>query len=207
VLVDAGITSRDNAQCVLNAHKHYLFALKENHRGLFQKAQALLSQAVSLETTRERYRGKSIVRHLYCAPSIQGLAYPGLTQLIKIVQETFRESKLESVEERIFLTSIPEHKLASLKLMNLIRLHWGIENGPNWTMDMYFKEDTHCPCKKNYGPLVLSFLTVMAYNLTSIIRKTLSTASKTAISWHRSMEQIYHFFILSQVESFHPYTV
>jgi len=49
------------------------------------------------------------------------------------------------------------------KLAQAIRLHWGIENGLHWTMDVTFNEDT-CRVRTGHAPQNLSLLRRIALN-------------------------------------------
>jgi len=49
------------------------------------------------------------------------------------------------------------------KLGQAIRLHWGIENGLHWTLDVTFKEDD-CRVRTGHAPQNLAILRRIALN-------------------------------------------
>lgn len=171
VTTDAGFTSIRNALMILAMDKHYLFAVKKNQRALLKRAIAALAPVTdSIEET-ETYNGYTIVRHFRRARGTADEPFPGAVQVLHIHQiKTKRSTGEVSEEDRYYVTSIPWDHMSPERLMKLIRLHWGIENNANWTCDVIFEEDTHFPCRNGYGPHLLSYLLILAYNLVSIFR-------------------------------------
>ena len=63
--------------------------------------------------------------------------FPDARQLVWVRQSRQRDGGLPKVETRLFIiTSILGRQLSAEQMLTLVRLHWGIENGPNWTADM-----------------------------------------------------------------------
>jgi hypothetical protein len=199
VTADAGITSRHNADVVLEAGKHYLFALKENHRRLYARARAMLEGTPVVARTEERAQGHWVTRELQRASVTQGYRFPGAAQ-VWLVTET-REPKAGEVKvgHRVYVTSIPEGELSDARMLKLVRLHWGIENGPNWTTDILFREDEHSPCKQGFGVAVMSWLNLLAYNLVSVFRAHLPKTRATPPPWGRVGELVYQALFLNDI--------
>ena len=63
-------------------------------------------------------------------------------------------------EVQFYLTSL---ECNAHKLGQAIRLHWGIENGLHWTLDVTFKEDA-CPVRTGHAPHNLALLRRIALN-------------------------------------------
>ena len=117
--------------------------------------------------------------------------FPGARQLVWVRQKRQREGGLPRVETRLFITSVERQRLSAERMLALVRLHWGIENGPNWTADMVLEEDTASPCLRGKAPLVLSWLRMLAYNLVALVRAQLPGRDGRPQSFARTMELLY----------------
>ena len=101
----------------------------------------------------------------------ESVSFPGAKQFIQIHQTKINRKTGEVTEQdHYFVTSIPFEEMSAKRLVKLVRLHWGIENNANWTCDVIFEEDSHFPCRKGYGPSLMSWLLILAYNIISILR-------------------------------------
>lgn len=191
VTVDAGMTSAANARVVREGGKHYLMALKENFHRLHDKAWVLLAVAPVKVRTRERVKGEWVERELRVVDMPAEEDFPGARQLVWVRQQRTRDGGLPKVETRLFLTSIPSGKLSPEQMLTLVRRHWGIENGPNWTADVVLEEDSASPSLRGKAPLVLSWLRVLAYNVLALVRTHLPARDKRPPSFQRTMEVLY----------------
>jgi hypothetical protein len=191
VTTDAGMTSAANARLVRDRGKHYLMALKGNFHRLYTKAWVWLAAAPVKVRTRERVRGEWVERELRVVDLPPGEDFPEARQLVWIRQRRTRDGGVPKVETRLFLTSIPKRRLSPEQLLALVRLHWGIENGPNWTADVVLEEDTASPCLRGKAPLVLSWLRLLAYNLLALLRTHLPARDNRPASFARTMEVLY----------------
>lgn len=63
-------------------------------------------------------------------------------------------------EVQFYLSSLESH---AHQLGRAIRLHWGVENGLHWTMDVTFKEDD-CRIRTGHAPHNLALLRRIALN-------------------------------------------
>jgi hypothetical protein len=171
VTADAAYTSAANAVLVRALDKLYLFALKGNQKALLKTAQSALRDTAWELTETELYNGYSVVRQLRRVPVAASVAFPHAAQFVHVHQiKTHRTNGAVTVEDRYWVSSIPVEELSAPRWLKLVRLHWGIEDGANWTCDVIFDEDTHFPCRQGYGPSLMSWLLVLAYNLVSILR-------------------------------------
>lgn len=191
VTVDAGMTSAANARVVRQAGKHYLMALKENFHRLHDKAWVALAVAPVKGRVRERVKGEWVERELRVVDMPAEEEFPGARQWVWVRQQRTRDGGLPKVETRLFLTSIPSGQLSPERMLTLVRRHWGIENGPNWTADVVLEEDTASPSLRGKAPLVLSWLRVLAYNLLTLVRTHLPARDGRPQSFARTMEVLY----------------
>jgi hypothetical protein len=191
VTVDAGMTSAANARVVREAGKHYLMALKENFHRLHDKAWVALAAAPVKVRVRERARGEWVERELRVVDMPPEEDFPDARQWVWVRQRRTREGGLPKVETRLFLTSIPSGQLSPERMLTLVRRHWEIENGPNWTADVVLEEDTASPSRRGKAPLVLSWLRLLAYNVLALVRTHLPARDKRPASFARTREVLY----------------
>jgi predicted transposase YbfD/YdcC len=189
---DAGLTSDENAQAVVSAGKHYLFALKGNHRWLYDLAIGALREAPVVAQHSERYRGQLVVRQL-CRTTVPAqVGFAGARQFVCVTTTRIDNRGRKRTRSRFFVTSVPDDELSPQRLLTLVRLHWGIENGPNWTADVVLSEDTHWPCKTGHGVVTMSWLNLIAYNLVAVFRSRLPRVDQRRPSWTSVLRAVYH---------------
>ena len=51
-----------------------------------------------------------------------------------------------------------------------MRLHWAVENGCHWTLDLVLGEDDHPWCTKGKAIRMLSWVRLLAYNVLRFLR-------------------------------------
>lgn len=196
VCADAGMTSRANAQACLELGKHYLFALKQNQHRLYALAQAALTDAPCLASSQERAHGMTVRRELRrAALAADAARFPGVTYVLSVTSMCTPDAGPTLREERLFLTSADAALLDDTRALRLVRLHWRIENGPNWTADVVLDEDTRSVCQRASAPLVLSWLRLMAYNALACARACAALKDRLPQSWRRTQELLHQAFL------------
>jgi predicted transposase YbfD/YdcC len=188
---DAGLVSASNAQLVIDHNKCYLYQIKGNFGVLYPHASALLTNASIITSTTDLFQGDVVVREIRRVSVPDDVTFPGATQFIAVRQIRTNADGTRKCEDRVYITSIPWRELSPKKLLNLVRLHWRIENGANWTADMIFEEDSRRPCNQGFGPNVVSWLLVLAYNLITTFRAHLPKKDRLPQSWERVRELFY----------------
>ncbi len=174
VTLDAGMTSKANADHVHAAQKGYVMALKDNQPELMAEARrlsrSLLRKPPCAETS-ERYRGKTVHRRLYRSAEIAGYhGWQHLRQLWLVEQDTVDDNGAHQKEQRFFLTNLHRGRLNSAQILTLIRLHWRIEDDCFWSLDMQWHEDALPWCTVGPAVEVLGLMRMMAYNLVQLAR-------------------------------------
>ncbi len=192
VIADAAMLSYDNCAQVVKRNKYYLFAMKGTNTTRFKIAQRALKDQPVAASTSEKYKGRTVLRELRFIPCPDDVILPDATELWSVTRTWFRQDgTVEATEVRLFVTSIPQNeRLTERERLYLVRLHWGIENNANWTLDVVFEEDTHCLCSKGSGPFVLSWLLLLAFNLVAILRARLPKEDRKPVQWHRVRKMI-----------------
>ena len=191
VTFDAGITSALNSEVIRAAGKHYMCAIKRNSRTLFAQAQTLLEHASIVAVTEERAHGKQVRRELRRVSAPPDSKMAELTELWSVRHISTDHAGKSLSEDRAFAVSIPVGELTDVQKLALVRLHWGIENGANWTADMVLNEDTQMPCRAGNAVLVMGWLHLLAYNLLSVFRAHLPQQDRRPSSWKRATELLY----------------
>ncbi|MBU1210088.1 MAG: ISAs1 family transposase [Alphaproteobacteria bacterium] len=86
--------------------------------------------------------------------------WPGLKTIIMIESRREFSGKTER-EFRFYISSCDTN---AQRLCEVVRAHWGIENGLHWVMDMVFRDD-ECRIRKDHAPANFATVKHMASNL------------------------------------------
>jgi hypothetical protein len=188
ITADANFASRSAAELIIGGKRDYLFAIKENRARAFAAAAGALAKASVVERSDERAHGQRVIRELRRAPVPDDFdGFPGAREFWSVKQIRHNPSGSQECEERFFVASLGQGALSDSERLRLVRLHWQIENGPNWTLDMVLDEDEASPCKTGHGVAVVSWLRLLAYNLLSVFRAHLPKESRNK-SWRRAAD-------------------
>ncbi len=170
VTMDAGMTSAENARVLTANGMRYAMALKGTQPALLTETERLcgwgshkqVGHVCDAATPWERYRGNRGRRESFRSKEIQG--WPGWSsarQVWRVKQTTEKPNGDVEVENRYFVTSLPWERLTGQQILRLVRLHWGVENGCPWTMDMVLGKDTRSWCTKGKKGKALRMLSWM----------------------------------------------
>lgn len=80
--------------------------------------------------------------------------WPGLAQGMEITRERTEKGKT-TVEVVYAMTSLPPEEADAKRLSDLVREHWGIENGLHYVRDVTLGEDA-CRVRRGSAPQVLA---------------------------------------------------
>lgn len=191
---DAGLMCRENATVIRGLGKHYVFTLKGNQQRLFGIAEAWFAGASSAARVRteERRNGTTITRTLHTLTvSDAHLGVYGAQELWRIQQDVVGDNGKRGCEVRFFISSLPPRQLAPTEKLQLVRLHWGIENNRHWTLDAIFEEDDRQPCQISRRSVeVVCWLRALAYNLVATLRAGAKQKDRRAQPWRRTMQRL-----------------
>ena len=97
------------------------------------------------------------IRQIIVTTALQGyLDWPGAKQVFELERVRILKDKTEA--ESVFgITSLGPDEAAAKRLMELVRGHWGIENGLHWVRDETLGED-RCRVRTGSSPQVLAGL-------------------------------------------------
>lgn len=179
--MDAGMTSAENARMLTEHGLRYVMAVKENQPGLLEEAHRLCGwgshkqkgHVCEANTGWEKFKGNWIRRELFRSKEISGWSnWPSVRQVWRIKQTTKNDDgEVVHVENRYFVTSLPWDRLSGREILHSVRLHWGVENGCHWTLDVVLKQDSRPWCTQGKALRMLSWLRLLAYNTLQFLRR------------------------------------
>lgn len=200
VTLDAGMTSAENARVITASEMRYVMALKDSQPTLLAEAKRLCGWGEHKQggfvcdaaTEPERYRGKTVRRQLYRSNDIKGWpCWESARQVWRVKQTSTHDDGRVDVENRYFVTSLPVDRLTGREILQLVRLHWAVENGLHWTTDVVMGEDARPWCTKGRALRMLSWLRLLAYNTLRFLRdRYLRSANNRAMPWDELRRRI-----------------
>ncbi len=174
ITIDAMGTQTAIAAQIHHVRADYVLALKANHPTLYQQVETWFKQAqsqdflgieLSYDEQVEKGHHRIEKRQIWCVPVSQipllhkQEDWAGLQCVVMVMRVRHLWNKTTH-EVQFYLTSLESD---AHKLGQAIRLHWGIENGVHWTMDVTFKEDD-CRVRTGHAPQNLAILRRIALN-------------------------------------------
>lgn len=144
ITIDAIGTQKEIVQIIKEKKGHYLLAVKNNQKTLYQAILAFFADQNNLKNIEkhEEYdkgHGRIEKRTCYATDSVRwfdGDGWIGLKSIVMMQSErTIKGQK--TVCNRYFITDLPSH---TKNLSKAIRSHWSIES-MHWVLDMIFGED------------------------------------------------------------------
>jgi predicted transposase YbfD/YdcC len=194
VTADAMGCQKTIAKEIVDQGGDYLLQVKDNHPSLHEQLQLLFAEGMRQDCLGIRHEfteevgaghGRIETRRLWTTQEVDWYAeasqWKGLARFICV--EAVREVEAKrSVARRYYLSS--RRHATPESLLQIIRGHWGIENGLHWCLDVSFNEDSS-RIRKGHAAENFSRLRRLALNL---LRKdkTFKVGLKTkakACSW------------------------
>ncbi|NOY91193.1 MAG: ISAs1 family transposase [Deltaproteobacteria bacterium] len=199
ITYDAGATSKANAQHVIDAGKHYVFALKKPQQELWNEYVPQLESReiheADAETVDTVSSNKTVTRRLFlCAAPDGSPAWEHLRTVLRVeatVEDA--EGNETSCESRYFLSSLPTGALTLQQWLRLIRAHWGVENNAHHALDVQFNEDDHLFVPTHVGAsLCLVVLRRVVLSLFALFRKvSLKSDKNRGMPWRELLDWAY----------------
>jgi predicted transposase YbfD/YdcC len=149
----------------------YVLALKGNQGTLHDDVRTFLDDPatpVACPTETDAGHGRIEIRHARVSRDVAWLqehhAWPGLGALGRVVARREVVGGKTAVETRYYLLSTA---LSPDRFNQVVRMHWGIENGLPWVLDVVLNEDG-ARNRKDHGPENLALLRRLALNLAKL---------------------------------------
>lgn len=195
IIYDAGACSKENGQLVEDAHRAYLFALKDNQPELAREAHRQLGNLgpKQAEATFSEARGKDIIhRRIWRTKEMAGWhGWTHLRTVIRIEQERVTERGERIVEQRYFVSSLRLERLTAEQWLRVVRCHWGVENENHWVYDAILQEDARPWIRQPQGMLVVMALRRLAFNILVIFRNVHQRSEqRRATPWRCLIDEV-----------------
>ena len=174
VTIDAMGCQKDIASKVIDKEAHYVLALKDNQRKLYEAVQALFAKVQqgslaphTYHKTEEKSHGRQEIRECWTIsdPNVIAAlpnfsAWKGLQTVAMVRAKQQRGDKIRT-DDRFYISSLPGE---AEKILQAVRTHWNIENSLHWVLDIAFAED-ECRIRKEHGAQNFAVLRHLALNL------------------------------------------
>lgn len=167
---DAMHAQRKLSVQIVKAQGDYLWTAKDNQSELHDEIATLFQPPrprpgtsaphMDFRTARtvEKGHGRLEIRTITTSSELSGYStWPELSQVFKV--ESQRTDALGQVQQevRYGVTSLPEACATPKRLLQLVRSHWGIENGLHYRRDATMRED-HSQLRMGHAPRLLATL-------------------------------------------------
>jgi predicted transposase YbfD/YdcC len=151
VTIDAMGCQTAIAKKIVEKGGDYVLALKGNQGYLSDEVENYFNQAEGVDFdgvlcdaigSQDQAHGRSERREVYITEDIDWLPqkdeWQNLKTIIMVKSERKLSSQSVSMERRYYISTLP---CDALRVANVIRGHWGIENQAHWILDVAFRED------------------------------------------------------------------
>ncbi len=203
VTYDAGGFSRANADAVVAAGKHYLFALKDEHRAMCKLAVELLAVENVIARTEDMLdNNTTVVRSLRLLRADPSWSYgdgktpeqsvwPHAKAFLAVEYVKVQRGAIVERDERMFVSSYDPTRLTPPQWLLLVRSHWGVESSHH-TLDTAFAEDDRPWIEADpQGMLAVLLLRRIAYTLLALYRSvTLRSDEGRATRWKALLQSV-----------------
>ena len=169
VTLDAMGCQRAVAAQIRQQKGHYLLALKQNHKTLFQDVADAFARSPTPGVAQpwEYARSRFEQRQVWCLPAAQVLgpeqlaAWSGRQTVVKVAACRTEKGQTQR-QTRYYLSD--ESEINPLYYGKLAQGHWSIENHLHWHLDVTFRED-ECRVRTGFGPENLATLRKIALQI------------------------------------------
>jgi predicted transposase YbfD/YdcC len=155
------------AAAVIETGAHYALKLKANYAALLKCAEAAFEAAdkkgkLAFHEEREfahdrhEWRSASVVKRPADAPDFPGLAAFGRIE----AERQAGKGKLTKTVSYVALSK----RLTPIRMLEVARTHWCVENQQHWPLDVIFREDD-ARTRKDYGPQNLAVIRRIAIDI------------------------------------------
>jgi predicted transposase YbfD/YdcC len=149
VTMDALLTQRKVAKDILDGGGDYVMIVKDNQHKLLDEVKTVFHGPCShlleksSDETLDVGHGRIEERHLTVSGELSGYSdWPGLDQVFQLTRTTTFKKTGKVRKETVYgITSLTSEEAGALRLLELIRCHWHIENKSHWVRDVVFGED------------------------------------------------------------------
>lgn len=168
---DAMHAQKELSAQIVEAGGDYVWSVKDNQSQLRQDIETLFEPEKTVKgfsaATRDFRKGETIEkshgrlehRTLMASTELNGyLNWPGVKQVFKLERHFVRMADGRVTDETVYgITSLTARQADPQRLLELIRSHWGIENGLHYRRDETLREDW-CHLKPGQAPHAMAVI-------------------------------------------------
>lgn len=194
---DAMFAQRGLSEVVVEGGGEYLWTVKDNQATLRAEIEAafeieegqtelpMMKNDFSHAETIEKGHGRIEVRRLTVTSQMKGyLQWPHLEQVFRIEREVEEISTGKQRREVSYgVTSLMREEASAARLMEVVRGHWGIENGLHYRKDKTLREDA-CRLKRGEAAQVMAVINNLIIGL--VLKQGMRN-----LAWARRMYSAY----------------
>lgn len=169
---------RELSKQVVEAGGDYLWSVKDNQQALREEIEAVFSieqgktnlKAMATDFAQakrvDKGHGRIEQRHITVTSMLACHSdWPNLQQVFKLERKVEELSRGKKREETVYgVTSLTREQASATRLMELIRGHWGIENGLHYRKDKTLRED-ECRLRTGQAAQVMAVINNLVIGL------------------------------------------
>lgn len=203
---DAMGCQKNVAKIICDGKADYMLALKGNQESLADEVENYFNQADAIDFegvdcdaigSKESGHGRIEKREIYVTEDIEWLPqkeeWTNLKSIIMVKSERLLKGKEATLEKRYYISSLPAN---ALKVANVIRKHWRVENNLHRQLDINFEEDESV-ANTGYAAENLAIFRRLALNILGSGKGLLERRKKAAWNEKHLTELVGKFFIKS----------
>jgi len=168
VTADAMHGQKQTAEAILDQGADYVLALKGNQKGLFDDVRRYLDDPETMPddvaTTTDADHGRIETREATIVHDVAWLKdahrFPGVEAVGKVVASREIDGQTTTATRTYLLSKT----FSAQRFLEIVRIHWRIENQVHWVLDVTMNED-QARNRKDHGPDNLARLRRFALNL------------------------------------------
>lgn len=182
---DAMFAQRELSVQIVEAEGNYVWTVKDNQATLRQDIELLFqpeqtvkgfsagTQDFRTDATTEKRHGRLERRTLTASAELKGyLDWPGAEQVFKLERQFTRLVDGHGTHEVVYgITSLTAEEASPKQLLQIIRSHWGIENGLHYRRDETLREDW-CHLKRGQAPRAMAVINNLIVGLVLRLGRT-----------------------------------
>jgi predicted transposase YbfD/YdcC len=175
---DAMHAQRELSAQIVEAGGDYVWSVKDNQSELRQDIETLFQPEKTVkgfspatkdfrtDETNEKGHGRLERRTLTASIELKGyLKWPGAEQVFKLERHFVRLADGRVTQETVYgITSLSAREANPKRLLQLIRNHWGIENGLHYRRDETLREDW-CHLRQGHATRVMATINNLVLGL------------------------------------------
>jgi predicted transposase YbfD/YdcC len=191
---DAMFAHRELSEVVVGGGAEYVWTVKDNQSSLREEIEAafeieegktslpVMKNDFSRAETIEKGHGRIEARRVVVTSQMKGyIQWPHIEQVFKIEREVEEISTGKHRSEVSYgITSLTREEASAERLLEIVRRHWGIENGLHYRKDKTLRED-YCRLRRGEAAQVMAVINNLIIGL--VLRQGISNLAAARRSY------------------------